>query len=108
MPLYRETADLSEVIVYHRKHLLQSQASVGLFADRLEIGSGWDRMVLAYDDIRSMGCIADHKLNIFYKDRIYQLKGDRSFNALKYCHIYYHAKYDKDGHTDGTFQFLGL
>ena len=28
--------------------------------------------------------------------------------ALKYCHIYYHAKYNKDGHTDGTFQFLGL
>ena len=108
MPLYRETADLSEVIVYDRKHLLKSQAPIGLFADRLEIGSGQDMTVLAYDDIKAMACIGGHKLNIFYKDRIYQLKGDRSFNALKYCHIYYHAKYNKDGHTDGTFQFLGL
>lgn len=107
-PLYRDTADLSQVIVYDRKHPLKSQTPIVLFADRLEIGSEQDKLVLSYDDVQAMACIADHKLNVFYKDCIYQIKGDKSFNALKYCNIYYHAKFIKEGHTDGEFQFLGL
>lgn len=107
-PLYCDTADLSQVIVYDKKHLIQAQTPIKLFADRLEIGDGQDEMVLNYDDVKAMACIADHKLNIFYQDSIYQLKGDIGFNALKYCNIYYHAKFIKEGHTDGEFQFLGL
>lgn len=106
-PLYRDTADVVEVIVYDKKHPVLSAAPVALFADRLEIGES-SRMVLAYDDIKSMACIADHKLNIFYQDTIYQLKGDRHFNALKYCNIFYHAKYIREAHSDSEFQFLGL
>lgn len=106
--MYEDTANLSEVIVYDRKHLLKKNASIRIFADRLEIRDGAEPMVLAYDDIRAMACIAGHKLNIFYRDVIYQLKGGRSFNALKYCNIYYHAKFVKEGHADGEFQFLGL
>ena len=108
MSLYRDVADLSQVIVYDRKHLLQKDTQISLFADRLEIGEGAKQLVLHYDDIKAMACIADHKLNIFYQDVIYQIKGDTHFNALKYCNIYYHAKYTKEGHTDGEFQFLGL
>ena len=107
-PMYRDEANVSEVIVYDKKHLLMPQAPIALFADRLEIGTGAEMMRLPYDDIKAMACIADHKLNIFYQDHIYQLKGNTSFNALKYCNIYYHAKFIKEGHTDGEFQFLGL
>lgn len=107
-PMYCDTADLSEVIVYDRKHLIHKSAPIRLLADRLEIGDGQKRLLLSYDDIKAMACIADHKLNIFYRDCIYQLKGGTGFNALKYCHIYYHAKFIKEGHTDGEFQFLGL
>ena len=107
-PMYRDQANVSEVIVYDKKHLLQPQAPIALYADRLEIGEGAEKMCLHYDDIKAMACIADHKLNIFYQEHIYQLKGNTSFNALKYCNIYYHAKFIKEGHTDGEFQFLGL
>ena len=107
-PLYRDTANLSEVIVYDRKRPLRSGASIALYGDRLEIGTGEDKMVLSFDEVQAMACIADHKLNIFYHDSIYQLRGDICFNALKYCNIYYHAKYEKEEHQDGEFQFLGL
>lgn len=107
-PLYSESADLLEVIVYRRKQLLRKNAPIVLYADRLEIGSGTAPLVLAYEDIRAMACIAGHKLNVFYRDKIYQFRGGKSFNALKYCNIYYHAKYSKEEHTDGEFQFLGL
>lgn len=107
-PLYTETARLSEVIVYRRKQPLLRRAEISIFADRLEIRGGAEPMILPYADIRAMTCVADHKLNIFYLDRIFQLKGRQEFNALKYCNIYYHAKFVKEGHTDGEFQFLGL
>lgn len=106
-PLYCDTADLSEVIVYERKRPVMTGAQVRLYGDRLEI-DGDEQMLLEYSDIKAMACIAGHKLNIFYLDRIYQLRGDKSFNALKYCNIYYRAKYIKEGSTDGEFQFLGL
>ena len=108
VPLYRDTADVLEVLVYDRKRPVQKKTPVSLFGDRVEIGDGDARMVLSYDDIKAMACVAGHKLNIFYRDTIYQLKGDKSFNALKYCQIYYHAKYCREEHIDGEFQFLGL
>lgn len=108
VPLYRDTASLFEVIVYDKKYPVQKHTQISLFGNRLEIDTAAGQMVLDYDSIKAMACIADHKLNIFYKDTIYQVQGDKSFNALKYCNIYYHAKYIKEGHNDGEFQFLGL
>ena len=107
-PMFTDHARMSEVIVYDRKHLLRKNTPVSLYGDRIEVGDGGDILVLNYEDIKAMACIAGHKLNIFYKDTIYQFKGDGSFNALKYCNIYYHAKFIKEEHEDGEFQFLGL
>lgn len=107
-PAYVDQADLLEVIVFHKKQLQKKNTAVSLFADRLEIGDGQEKLRMAYDDIKAMACIAGHKLNIFYQDKIYQLRGGKSFNALKYCNIYYHAKYIKEEHNDGEFEFLGL
>lgn len=106
-PMYRDRARLSEVIVYDRKRALDKDAAIRLYGDRLEI-EGKAPMCLPYADIQAMACIAGHKLNVFYQDKIYQFKGGKSFNALKYCNIYYHAKFIKEGKTDGEFQFLGL
>lgn len=103
--IYKENAGLSEIIVYDRKKPLEKNACVNIYGDRLEIG---EELKLDYADVKAMACIAGHKLNVFYKDKIYQLKGDESFNALKYCNIYYHAKFIKEGKQDGEFQFLGL
>ena len=106
-PLYTDKADVSEVKVYDRKYPLKKNADVSLYGDRIVFG-GEEGLLLGFDDIKAMACIAGHKLNVFYKDTIYQLKGGKSFNALKYCNIYYHAKFVKEGHADGEFQFLGL
>ena len=64
------------------------------------------------DDIR---CLIDHetrlvlgrnKANIYIGDKVYQLKGDKRFNALKYVHIYYRYKNITKGNE--CEQFLGL
>ncbi len=107
-PIYQDIADVSEVIVFDRKRPLCKNTKVSIYGDRLEIVCSQEKMILQYSNIQAMACVVGHKLNIFYKDKIYQLKGDLSFNALKYCNIYYHAKFIKEGHKDGEFQFLGL
>ena len=104
--LYQDTVDLCEVIVYDRKRPVLRHVPLALLTDRLDLDDG--KMILPYADIKAMACIADHKLNIFYQDTIYQVQGDVHFNALKYCNIYYHAIYRKEEHSDGEFQFLGL
>ena len=108
VPLYTDTADVLEVIVLHHRQPLLKNAQIRLFADRLELNGGSEQMTLAYDDISAMTCVVGHKLNIFCGSHIYQFKGDPHFNALKYCNIYYHAKFTKETHEDGEFQFLGL
>ncbi len=107
-PLYTDRANLYEVIVYDKKRLLEKGVSIQIFGNCLRIsGSGAD-LVMPYSDIKAMTCVAGHKLNIFCGDKIYQLKGDDSFNALKYCNIYYHAKFTAEKHEAGDFEFLGL
>ncbi len=104
-PIYEEKADLYKEIIYKKKILQKKAADVRIFADRLEID---DKTVIYYDDVKAMACAMTHKLIIYHTDGIYQLVGDKSFNALKYCNIYYHTKYIKEEHHDGEFQFLGL
>ena len=103
-PAFTEKADLTEVIVYKKKQKLGKDLVTRVYADRLTVG---DR-TFPFADVTAMACIAGHKLNVFYDGHVYQLKGDASFNALKYCNFYYHAKFIEENHENGEFQFLGL
>jgi len=49
--------------------------------------------------------LGKNKLNIYYGDKLYQLKGSKRFNALKYLHFYYRYKNIKEDNND---KFLGL
>ena len=107
-PVYSDRAGLYEIIINKKKILRTKNAEVSIFADRMSANSGAVTLKMDFDDIRAMACIAGHKLNIFYQDKVYQLKGGKHFNALRYCNIFYHAKFIKESHSDGEFQFLGL
>ena len=47
------------------------------------------------------------KINIYVEDKVYQIKSDARFNALKYVNFFYHYKGIEKGDSDGK-QFLGL
>ncbi len=106
-PMYMDIARLSEVIIRKRKKLLIKKAEISLYGDRIEIGGeGADSLTLSFDDISVLAVLGKNKLNIYYKDVLYQLKGDKRFNALKYVNIFYHYKGVKKGAANG--EFLGL
>ena len=45
-------------------------------------------------------------LNIYFGETLYQFKGSKRFNALKYVNLFYRYKNIKEGNADG--KFLGL
>ena len=102
VPIYEDTANLSEVIVYKRKNLLQKDVSVRLYGNRLELGD----MVLPFEDISTVAVLGRNKLNIYYKDQLFQLKSHKRFCALKYVNLFYRCKNIMRGESDG--KFLGL
>lgn len=106
-PLYTEKTSLLEVIVYRHKELLCKEATIHLYGDRFIIeGDGIDTMTLPFDEVTAVSVLGKNKLNIYHNNRVYQLKSDKRFNALKYVNIYYRWKNITRGDADNTF--LGI
>jgi len=106
-PLYRETTSLSEVIVYKRKYLRRKEAHIALYGDRVVIDEGTGReLILPFEEVTAMAVLGRNKANIYHADRVWQLKGDKRFNALKYVQLYY--RYKNISRGDEHAKFLGL
>lgn len=101
-PIYEERAQVREVIVYKRKELMYKNARILLYGNRLQI----EDMAVAFDEISTITVLGRNKLNIYHGDRLYQFKGDKRFNALKFMNIYYRSKNIARGEENG--EFLGL
>ena len=101
-PMYSEQASFSEVIVYKNKKMIRKNAVVELYGDRVLI----DDNVFPFAEITAASVLGRNKLNIYYDKKVYQLKGSKRFNAIKYVHMYYRYKNVNKG--EGNEQFLGL
>ncbi len=106
-PLYRDTAALSEVIVYKKKFPLRESAAISLYGDRIVIDEGSeDKQVFPFDAVSAVSVLGRNKLNIYYESKVYQFKSGKRFNALKYVNIYFRYKNITTGDENG--KFLGL
>jgi len=105
--LYQDTARLSEVILNKRKEILRKQCQVLLYGDRVVIDeAGPDPMVLPFGEITAASVLGRNKLNIYHGDHVYQFKGSKRFNAVKYVNFYFRYKNIVRGEESG--KFLGL
>ena len=106
-PLFRDTARLSEVILYQKKIVLQEAAAFSLYGDRIVINEGAENeLAMPFEAVASVAVLGRNKLNIYFGDKVYQVKGDKRFNALKYVNLYHRYMNVKEGNPDG--KFLGL
>ena len=101
-PMYQDTVRLSEVILYKRKVQLNASSKVALYGDRVQL----DDIVIPFAEAGAVTVLGKNKLNIYFNDKVYQLKGDKSFNALKYVNMYHH--YNNINKGENHEQFLGL
>jgi 1-acyl-sn-glycerol-3-phosphate acyltransferase len=106
-PLFRDTASLSEVIVYKKKQPLRKEAQLALYGDRIVVDEGSkDELTFHFDDVNALAVLGRNKCNIYHNGKVYQVKSHKRFNALKYVNIYYRYKNIRKGDCDG--KFLGL
>ena len=106
-PVYCENARVSEVIVNKKKELMYENAEIRLFGDRIEIfNKGKLLHKFSFDNASAVTVLGKNKLNIYFEGKIYQLKGSKRFNALKYVHFYH--RYDNIVKGDVNGKFLGL
>ncbi len=99
-PLYKDTAALSVVELCKRKVVLDKQANITLYGNRIQAGD----KTLFFEDIHVITVLGKNKLNIYHADALYQIKGDKRFNALKYMNLFYRNKNQRAGEGD----FLGI
>lgn len=103
-PLYEDTAALSQVYVYKNKKKLCKNAAVSLYGDRIEIRGA--ELVFPFAQIDAVTVLGRNKLNIYAGKQLFQLKGDKRFNALKYVQIYHRFRNITRGTPNA--EFLGL
>lgn len=107
VPLFRDRAAVSEVIVYKKKNLLRPDAAISLYGDRMVLDEGEaEELVIPFSEVSAAACLGKNKLNIYHGKMIYQFKGSKRFNALKYVNLYFRYRNLTKG--DSNDQFLGL
>ena len=104
--MYSEVVSLYEVIPCKRKNLICKQTGLSLYGNRIELKTAGGTKMYRFDDISAVTVLGRNKLNIYCEDKLYQIKGGKRFNALKYVHIYH--RYKNITRHDENEKFLGL
>lgn len=104
--MYCEEVELYEVIPCEKKNMISDKAELSLYGDRIEALIDNERKVYCFEETSAVTVLGRNKLNIYYDGAIYQVKGGKRFNALKYVHIYHRHKNIVKGDVNGAF--LGI
>ena len=104
-PIFTDVADVKEVIVFKKKVPFMKNAKILLYGDRIEL-EGEEKTVFSFSEASAVTVLGRNKANIYYNGKVYQLKGDKRFNALKYVNIFHRFKNVLRGEENE--QFLGL
>lgn len=104
--IYTDRARISEVIPYDKKVALDKDAEITLCGDRIAVNGKDAAFEFLFDETSAVTVLGKNKANIYHGGKIYQLKGGKRFNALKYVHMYNRYKNITKG--DEHAEFLGL
>lgn len=105
-PIFCDTVDFLEVIPCKKKIPLGKGVKLLAYGDRFEIDFGEKNEVFNFSEITASGVLGRNKMNFYARKRIFQVRYDEHFNALKYVNIYYHAQNILKGDTENGF--IGL
>ena len=106
-PLYTDTVRFSEVIPYKKKIKLEGAASISLYGDRIDLRGERTELLLPFANLSAVSVLGKNKVNIYTdENKVYQIKGDKRFNALRYVNLYYRHHNIIKG--DENVRFLGL
>lgn len=102
-PYFSNDISLFEVALYKNKTCVNKKANLSCYGNKFVIND----MVLNFDDVTATSVLGRNKLNIYYLDKVFQVKGDKNFNAVKYVNMFYHYK-NLEQKDNNNGKFLGL
>ncbi len=105
-PIYTEKACFSEVKLYDKKYPIDENATVRLCGNGIYVDTEKKTYAFPFEQISTVSVLGRNKVNIYFDGGVYQLKGDKRFNGVKYVQLCYRAKGMLKGEEDG--KFLGL
>lgn len=105
-PIFCDEGTVSQVFASKRKEIIYKTANICLYGDRLTIDSGEGSPVTyRFEELGAITVLGRNKMNIYHEDKIYQVRGDKHFNALKYVNFFHRAENIRKGDQS---TFLGL
>lgn len=105
-PVWEDVASFSEVIPYEKKRRISDECRVSLYGDRITVVGDGVNESFAFTECSAVTVLGRNKVDIYCGDKIYQLKGEKSMNGIKYVHFFNRHRNIRKGDTNG--KFLGL
>lgn len=105
-PVWEDKSTFSEVIPYEKKRLISDECRVSLYGDRITVCADGINESFTFADCSAVTVLGRNKVNIYCGGKIYQLKGEKGMNAIKYVHFFNRFRNISKG--DPNEQFLGL
>ena len=83
---------------------LDKNAFFSLYSDRITILTKEEK-TFYFKDLQSLSVLGRNKLNFNTGEELFQVKGGKRFNALKYVNFFYNYRIKTEGDSDA---FLGI
>lgn len=104
--LYTDKARISEVKLYDNKYPIADDATIRLYGGKITVEAGEECLEFPFDTLSTVSVLGKNKVNLYHEGKLYQLKGNKRFNGVKYVQIFTRYKNIQKGNEDG--KFLGL
>lgn len=102
--IYEDKVEIYEPIMGEKKKTI-GIGTMYLYNNSFKFVLENSEIELSFDDINAITLLGRKKMNIYYKDVVYQVYNDRRTNLLKYMHVYYIIKNKERGNENG---FIGI
>ena len=102
--IYNDEIEMYEPKMGEKRKFI-GKGNMSLYKDYFKFNFNDEELILDFNDIYVVTLLGRMKMNIYYKDKVYQVFNDRRTNLIKYMHMFYIIKNKKEGIEDG---FIGI
>ena len=104
--LFCDRASMKEVILYKNKQLIAADAELKLYGGKLEVTFGGKTLCYPFREVTAFTVLGRNKLNLYIGDKVFQFKGDKHFDPVKYMNL--HHRFQNLLKGDEYGKFLGF
>lgn len=101
--IFEEVVEFREIIPRKRRKVMDKNAILKMYCNRIEILYQNTSYTYMFDDISSSGVFGRNKVNFFIGTQVFQFLKDKKFNAMKFVNLYYKYKIEKGDNNDDRF-----